>query len=215
VFLLVLVVSVAAVDALNPSTVLPALLYALTAHARRDVALFTAGVFTVSTVGGLALVFGPGRGLLRAVSHPSKHTVDLVEAAAGVLLVLVAGFLWLTRAEVARRLARERVRTGNSALFVGAAIMATELPTALPYFGTLVAITEGAHGAWTAFALVMLYNVVFVAPLLALLAIVVVARERGATFAARMRSWLIAQAPVLLPALLGALGVALILAALV
>ena len=59
VLLLGLVIAVAVVDALNPSTVLPALLYALGRHARRDVAAFTAGVFAVSTLGGLVLVFGP------------------------------------------------------------------------------------------------------------------------------------------------------------
>src|SRR2546429_9624305 len=83
VLLLVLVVSIAAVDSLNPSTVLPALVYALGRHARRDVALFVSGVFTVSTVGGLPLVFGPGRELLRAISSPSRHTVRLGEASAG------------------------------------------------------------------------------------------------------------------------------------
>ena len=58
--LLTLVVSVAAADSINPSTVGPALYFAVRSHAKRDVALFTAGVFTVSTVGGLVVVLGPG-----------------------------------------------------------------------------------------------------------------------------------------------------------
>src|SRR5438874_11785855 len=156
VLLLVLVVSIAAVDSLNPSTVLPALVYALGRHARRDVALFVTGVFTVSTAGGLVLVFGPGRELLRAISSPSRHTVRLVEAGAGGLLVLVAAALWLTRAQMARRMSQERRGPGNSAFLLGAAIMATELPTAVPYFGALIAVTEGAHRASASFGLVLL-----------------------------------------------------------
>ena len=49
-----------AVDSLNPSTVGPALLLALGANAKRDLAAFLLGVFGTSTLGGLILVLGPG-----------------------------------------------------------------------------------------------------------------------------------------------------------
>ena len=213
--LLGLVIAVAVVDALNPSTVLPALLYALGRHARRDVAGFTAGVFAVSTLGGLALVFGPGRALLHLVSHPSHQTVRLIEAAAGVLLMVVAAVLWVTRARVAASLAKDRRKAGNSAFLIGAGIMAAELPTALPYFGALIAVTEGANSAVGSLVLVLAYNVVFVAPLLALLVVIVVSGERGAALAARLREPLIRHAPTLFPLLLGALGLVLLIVALV
>ena len=213
-FLVVVVVlTVAAVDALNPSTVLPALLYAVGENGRRDVAVFTSGVFAVSTVGGLALVFGPGQALLAIVSHPRPHIVHIVELCVGALLLGVAVFLWVTREHVRGRLSQERRRTGGSAFFVGAAIMATELPTALPYFGALIAITEGTHGILVPLTLVLVYNVVFVAPLIAILVLIVVAGESGARVAARLRTWMIRHAPVLLPLLVGALGVALMVVA--
>lgn len=208
--LLLLVVSIAAVDALNPSTVLPALLYGLGRSGRRDVAAFTFGVFAVSTAGGLVLVFGPGRALLHLVSHPRPHLLHLLEAAAGVLLLAAAVFLWLTRARVARRLTEQRPRTGGSALLVGAGIMATELPTAFPYFGALVAVNEGAHGALADVVLVLAYNVVFVAPLLVVLAVLLVAGDNGAAVARRLRTHLIRHAPIVLPLLVGALGLGLL-----
>lgn len=211
----VVVVTVAAVDSLNPSTVLPALLYGLGRNAVRNVALFTSGVFGVSTVGGLVLVFGPGRALLSVVSHPSRHVVHLIEAGVGVLLIAVAVFLWMTRGRVRQRLTEQRSSKGGSAFFVGAAIMAAELPTALPYFGALIAITEGVHGVLASLALVLLYNLIFVAPLLVLLGVLIVSGERGAQLAGRLRQHLIRYAPVLLPVLLVALGVGLIVAALV
>ena len=138
----------------------------------------------------------------------------LVEAGAGALLVLLAIVLWLVRARMTRRLADGRVSTGRSAFLLGAGIMATELPTAVPYFGALVAITEGAHRASWSFVLVILYNLVFVAPLLVLLAVVVAAGEWGAALAVRLRAQLIRYGPVLTPLLLGALGVALLVAGL-
>src|SRR6266516_934552 len=210
VLLVLLVVSVAAVDSINPSTVVPALLYALGDHARRDVAGFTAGVFAASTLGGLLLVFGPGQALLALVSHPRPRVVHALEAGAGLLLIAVAAFLWVTRAHVARRLAQERIRRRSGALLLGAAIMTTELPTALPYFGVLVAVTEGANSALVRLLLVLAYNAVFVAPLLALLAVLAASGERGAAIAAAARRRLIHHAPVLFPVALALLGVALV-----
>jgi cytochrome c biogenesis protein CcdA len=212
VFLVFIVLTIAAADALNPSTVLPSLLYALGPNGRRDVAAFTAGVFAVSTVGGLVLVFGPGKALLSFVSHPRPHVVHLIELIIGTLLLALAAFLWVTRERVQARLSQERKRTGGSAFFVGAGIMATELPTALPYFGALIAITEGTHGTVAPLTLVLVYNAVFVAPLLAILILIIVAGDRGARVAARVRTRMIRHAPVLLPAIVGVLGVALIVA---
>lgn len=215
-FLLFVVITVGAVDALNPSTVLPALLYALGQNGRRDVAVFTCGVFAVSTIGGLALVFGPGRALLAFASHPRPHVVHIIEASLGVLLLAIAIFLWVTREHVRARLSQERRKTGGrSAFLVGAGIMATELPTALPYFGALIAITEGAHGIVRPLTLVLVYNAVFVAPLVAILGLIIVAGESGAHVAARARTWLIRYAPVLLPPVVAVLGAALIVASLV
>jgi cytochrome c biogenesis protein CcdA len=207
--LVLLVVSVAAVDSINPSTVVPALLYAIGARGRRDVAAFTAGVAAVSTAGGLALVFGPGQALLAIVSHPRPRVVHAVEAGAGVVLLVVAAFLWVKRGDVARRLAQQRVRRERGALLLGMAIMATELPTALPYFGALVAIVEGAHSNLVRGLLVLAYNAVFVAPLLGLLAVLTAWGERGATFAAAARLRLVRDAPVLFPVVLGLLGAVL------
>jgi cytochrome c biogenesis protein CcdA len=214
VLLIALVISIAAVDALNPSTVLPALLYALGRHGRRDVAAFTAGVFAVSTAGGLVLVFGPGRALLAVISHPRPHVVRLIEVAAGLLILIAAVALWLARGRVARRLAEQRPRTGGSALLLGAGIMATELPTAFPYFGALVAVSEGAHSTSADIALVLAYNLVFASPLLTLLAILAVSGESGAEVAGRLRDRMIRHAPIALPVLVGLLGVGLLAAGL-
>ena len=208
--LILLVLSIAAIDSLNPSTLLPALLYAVGRNGLRDVAAFTAGVFAVSTAGGLILVFGPGRALLHFVSQPRPHLLHVLEAAAGVALLAAAAFLWRTRAKVGNRLADQRPRTGGSALLVGAGIMATELPTAIPYFGALIAVSEGAHNALADVALVLAYNLVFVAPLLALVALLALAGDRGTLVAQRLRVHLVRHAPIALPALVALLGLALL-----
>lgn len=208
--LLALVVSIGVADSLNPSTLGPALLYALSKHARRDVAEFTLGVFAVSTTGGLVLLFGPGRLLIALVSKPSPHTVHLLELAAGATILACAGVLWLARARVARRVGRRHERTARSAFLLGAGIMAVELPTAFPYFAAIAAIVGSRFGTVTQVTLVLVFNVVFVLPLLALLVLLTVAGRRGAEIAAIARLKLQRHAPVVLPAALALIGIVLL-----
>ncbi len=200
--LIALVVSIAAADSLNPSTLAPALLFAVGPHGRRDVASFALGVFAVSLAGGLALTFGPGQALLPLVSKPSPHTVHLIELAAGGAALPAAAVLWRARARVAARLARTNQASGRSAWVLGAGIMGVELPTAVPYFAAIAAIVESGHRDTTQIALLLLYNVVFVAPLIVLFAMLALAGARGAQIAARARLRLDLWAPRLAPAAL-------------
>jgi cytochrome c biogenesis protein CcdA len=200
--LLVLVVSIAAADSLNPSTLGPALFLAIGPHGRRDVANFALGVFAVSLAGGLALTFGPGQALLTRVSKPSPHTVHLIELVAGGAALPAAAVLWRMRARVAARLAGGKEPSGRSAWLVGAGIMAVELPTALPYFAAIAAIVESGHSDTTQIILLLLYNVVFVAPLIVLFVVLALAGPRGAEIAARARQKLDLWAPRIAPAAL-------------
>jgi hypothetical protein len=200
--LIALVVSIAAADSLNPSTLAPALFFAVGPHGRRDVATFTLGVFAVSLAGGFALTFGPGHVLLTRVAKPSAHTVHVIELAAGGAALPIAAALWQARAHVGARLARSNQSSGRSAWLIGAGIMGVELPTAVPYFAAIAAIVDSGHGDTTQIALVLLYNAVFVAPLVVLLSVLELAGARGARIAAEARLRLDAWAPRVAPAAL-------------
>jgi cytochrome c biogenesis protein CcdA len=200
--LIALVASIAVADSLNPSTLGPALFYAIGPHGRRDVATFALGVFAVSLAGGLALTFGPGQQLLTRITKPSPHTVHLIELAAGGAALPAAAFLWRARARFAARLAHSKEPSGRSALLLGAGIMAVELPTAIPYIAAIAAIVESGRSDMTQIVLVLLYNVAFVAPLLALLLVLELAGARGVQIAARARQQLDTWAPRVAPAAL-------------
>jgi cytochrome c biogenesis protein CcdA len=208
--LIALVVSIGAADALNPSTLAPALFFAVGPHGRRDVAGFALGVFAVSLAGGLALTFGPGQALLTRVSKPSPHTVHLIELVAGGAALPAAAVLWHARAHFAARLARRSQTGERSAWLLGAGIMAVELPTAVPYFAAIAAIVESGHSDTTQVVLLLLYNAAFVAPLLLLLVILAVAGARGAQIAARARLQLDLWAPRVAPAALAVASVVLL-----
>src|ERR1700730_1629716 len=205
-----LVASIGAADALNPSTLAPALFFAVGPHGRRVVAGFALGVFAVSLAGGLALTFGPGQALLTRVSKPSPHTVHLIELVAGAALLPAAALLWHARARVAARLARSSQTGERSAWLLGAGIMAVELPTAVPYFAAIAAIVESGHSDTTQILLLLLFNAAFIAPLILLLVILTLTGARGAQSAARARVRLARWAPRIAPAALFVASVVLI-----
>jgi cytochrome c biogenesis protein CcdA len=207
--LLGLVLAVGIVDSLNPSTIAPALYLAAGAGAGRSMLAFAAGAFAVYAGGGLVLVLGPGRALL---SHrPRAHTVHLLELSLGAALVVVAAILWVVRERVSRHTARnEGLVARRTPFLLGAAIMAVELPTALPYFAVLAAVAGSGRSAAAEILLVLLFNVVFIAPLLAIAAIRALAGARGRRALERARERLDRRGGVIAPALVLAVAVVLL-----
>jgi cytochrome c biogenesis protein CcdA len=208
--LAILVLSVAAIDSLNPSTIAPAAVLALGEQSAWRVGLFTAGVFITSTAGGLLLLFVVGRTFVDRVAHPSPHTEHLLELAVGIALLLASGLLWVFRDRLRRHLGHERTVGGGSALLLGAGIMAIELPTAFPYFAAILATLGAVHGAAGQTVFIALYNVVFVAPLLALTVLVAATGSRYRDRIARISTLIRTHAPDLLPPGVAIIGGALV-----
>jgi cytochrome c biogenesis protein CcdA len=207
--LLLLVLSVGLADAINPTTLAPALLLATTPDGAKAVGRFTLGVFAVSLAGGLVLLLGPGQLILSALPHPGGHTKAVAELIGGLLLLGLAAALWIQRDRIASRLAKddEPEPGDRGALALGAGIMAIELPTALPYFAAIAAILASPFALGTQIALVVLYNVAFVAPLIGLVIARQLAGERAAARLERAGAWLRMRAPAAIAVLLAVLGV--------
>ena len=208
--LAILVLSVAAIDSLNPSTVAPAAILALGERPGRRVALFTSGVFAASTGGGLVLLFAFGRTVIARFAHPSPHTRHLLEIAVGVALLLVAVLLWALRDRLRAHLGRSPTASGRSAFLLGAGIMAIELPTAFPYFAAILATVGAVHGAIGQTAFLLLYHLVFVAPLLALTLFVALTGHRFHARITRFSTLIRTHGPDLLPPGIAIIGGALL-----
>lgn len=203
--IIVLVISIAALDSLNPSTVIPAVVLALGPSAPRRLIAFTTGVFLVSTLGGIVLVFAVGRPLLTRVAHPSAHARHVIELAVGLGLMAIATVLWRLRVRVQAALGGSQPAR-RSALALGAGIMAIELPTAFPYFGAILATVDGVRRVVPEVAVVLAYNVVFITPLLGVLVLAARTDHEHLTRAsALIHRW----APVVVPAGVATIGLAL------
>jgi cytochrome c biogenesis protein CcdA len=165
-----LVISIGIADSLNPTTIAPALYLATSEQARGKVIEFTAAVFGVYLFGGLVIALGPGELLLALVPHPSRHLSYVLEIVAGVAMLTAAAFLWGYRDRLAQREPPEPRASSKSSALLGATITAVELPTAFPYFAAIAAIVGSGFDIVRQIMLLVLFNVCFVAPLLAIIA---------------------------------------------
>jgi len=200
--LLGLAISIGVADSLNPSTIAPALYLAAGRHPRRRVAEFTAGVFVVYTLGGMAVALGPGELLLSLVPHPGRQLGFWVETIAGVLMLVASGVLWLRRRQLAGRLTPSFTpRSRRSSAVLGATITAVELPTAFPYFAVIAAMIGAGLGPPRVVFLLLVFNVCFIAPLLGILATLTVGGPDAQAQLARGRRRLEANWPKVLAAL--------------
>jgi cytochrome c biogenesis protein CcdA len=209
VHVLVVVVAIAFVDSLNPSTIGPALVLAATDPSGARVRHFTLGVFAVFFLGGALLVLGTGQLILHAVPRPSKHTKHIVELIGGGVLVVTALALWIKRRRLSDR-PLPQGESGRGALALGATISAVELPTAFPYFAAIAAIVDSGAGLVRQAIYLLVFNVLFILPLLAIVAALTFAGDRAGPAMERVRRWFEDHWPVLAAAIVGGAGVLLL-----
>lgn len=209
--LVALVLSVAIVDSLNPSTVGPAVYLATRKHAVRSLLGFTPGVFAVNVAAGLLLTLGPGQAILAAVPHPGEHTKHLVEVCLGLAALALACLLWPMRHRIAHEVMPKKNLRDGSSLALGAGIALANLPTAFPYFAVIAAIIGSDSNVPTQAALIVLFNLVVLSPLFAILAISMHPGKHGSNFLSYLGTKLDQWSPTLIPLVVLIFALALLL----
>jgi cytochrome c biogenesis protein CcdA len=175
--LLGLVISIGLADSLNPSTIGPGLFLAADRGAAGRVLAFTGATFAVFLAGGLLLVLGPGHAILALLPHPNATTRYVLETLAGVALLVSVPILWRRRHRPRKPAEEGRSLAGRSPAIMGATISIVELPTAFPYFAVVAAIVGSGVGLGKQLLLLVVYNLCFIAPLLAIVLAVHVAGD--------------------------------------
>ena len=193
--LIAIVISIAAADAVNPSTLVPALLIASRRNALGQVLSFCAGVLGVEFGFGLVLVLGPGELILDLVPTPTPHVVDWIQLGAGIALLVAAPIVWRLRGALGRRVAGSGASepsdgAGRSSLLLGAGIVAVGMPTNVAYLGGLTTIVGSDRGVGDQLLLLCLYDAIFILPLAAIIAILAVLPHRAERLLGAMRRFL-------------------------
>ena len=209
--LLGLAISIGVADSLNPSTIGPALYLATGERPRRQVVHFTAGVFGVYFVGGALLLLGPGQLLLSILPHPSHQIRYVIEIGVGAALLTGALILWENRHRLVDRDPPGVPVRGRSSALLGASITALELPTAFPYFALIAALVGSGIGPLPGIALLAVFNVFFIAPLLGILFCLSFFGDRARLVLGRAREFLNDHWPQVLATLLLLAGVFVLL----
>ena len=206
--LFVLMLSIGLADSLNPSTIGPALYLATGERARNQVAGFTLGVFSTYLLGGALIALGPGQLIRSAFDLDVRQTIRFsAEVVAGVVLLFSAWLIWQRRDRMlARGLPGTAPRKRSGAL-LGASIIVVELPTAFPYFAAIAAILGSGLGVVRGLVLLLVFNICFILPLLALLAVLTFGGKRTDRILCDVRSFLQRRWPHLLAGLIGLVGI--------
>ena len=209
--LALLVLGIALVDGLNPSTIAPALVLAVKRRGVVLVSLFTLGVFVPSLAAGMLVVAGPGQALIDLIPHVGPLAKHLLEIGAGVVLAAVAWTLWIHRRRVAGGMSREPPGGALGAAGLGAGIILAELPTAFPYFAALAAIVGSTANLAGQLELVALFNVAFILPLLVIIGVRAVAGPRAEAVLELTRRAMERYAGVILPCAVGLIAAVLLI----
>ena len=207
--LVVLVVSVALVDSLNPTTIVPALYLATGPRAVSGILGFAGGVFVVNMLGG-TVVLVLGHRLADLAWRPSQNSLHLGELVLGLFAIAGSSVLWRRRDRVGALLARAESGMHRAAPIAGASLAAVELPTAFPYFAVVAAVMTANQSLVAQIMLLVLFNVVFLAPVIAIAVLRAVAGHRAVDLLTAARSLILRHAGTLVASLVLFFGIALV-----
>jgi hypothetical protein len=206
------VVAIALPDSLNPSLILAAVYLAVGPHPFRRTLVFTIAAFLATLAGGLLIAVGLGDvilSLLPKLSHAAKWRVL---TAVGVALVLGGVAIWVRRRSLGAGEPPSRhppAPRGTPAVLMGASIAGVELLTAFPYFAAIAMIVGSSVSTGAKIFLIVIYNVVYVLPLIAVVVVCAVMGERAGRFAAPIGDWIALNWPLVAAPLCCAAGIAL------
>jgi cytochrome c biogenesis protein CcdA len=202
-----IVAGIAVVDSLNPGTIGPALVLAVSEKPVRRILEFSTGFFVVNVAGGIALVLG-----FSLLPTPSDHLKHVGEIVAGVALLAGAFVLLTAHARLVRPTSENTAarRRASSALLFGAGLALAELPTAFPYFAAIAAIEAAGLSTVQEIVLVVGFNVLFLAPVLVIAVLIAFFPWAWDRVVDPVRRWLAAHWPRVLATILAVGGVALI-----
>ncbi len=118
-------------------------------------------------------------------------------------MLTAAAVLWRRRHRLAQRDSPAVSAEGRSGAWLGAVLTVVELPTAFPYLAAIGAIVDSGFGPVRQLALLVLFNVCFVLPLILIVLLLALADGRAQPILRRARerlerSWPVAFAGVAL-----------------
>jgi hypothetical protein len=205
------VAGIALPDSLNPSLIVAAVYLALAPRATGRLAAFTIAAFAVTLAGGAVIALGLGDLILSLVPKVSRTLKYDLMVVFGLALVAGGAVIWWRRKSLAsdEPSARPPATSVGAAALAGAGIAGIEFLTAFPYFAAIALIVGSSVSTPEKTLLLVLYNLIYVLPLIAMTVVCAIAGERAGALLAPVGTWVATRWPVVVAPLVDAVGIAL------
>ena len=163
----------------------------------------------VSVVGGL-VVLGFGHSVVDLVPRPRPGVLHGIELVLGLAALVGAGVLWRRRHAIGARFARMEPRAHRLSPLAGGGLAPIELPTALPFLAAIAALSASSQPLTIQILLVVLFQVLFLLPVLAIAIGCALAPRRPGDGLTRIHQLVVRHAGSMVACLLLVAGVALV-----
>ncbi len=205
------VMAIAVPDSLNPSLIAAAIYLSLGQRPFRRTLAFTIAAFAVTLAGGIVIALGLGDLVLSLLPKPSKTVKWRVLTAVGIVLIFGGVVVWWRRGSLGATAPSEshEPRTAGSPGLMGAGIAGIELVTAFPYFAAIAMVVGSSVTVGHKLFLIVLYNIVYVMPLIAIVIVCAAKGDRAGRLLAPVRDWIDMRWPIVVAPLLEAAGIGL------
>jgi hypothetical protein len=191
--LLTSIIILALIDSLNPSTIAAQILLLALKKPVSRVISFILGTFVMYTAFGFIIVFILGEPI-KGFFYELGSTDYLILLAIGIALIAVGTILgWkryigkegrsksegYVKKAMAPMMAMLKTLNPVHTFFFGMASTAFDLPTSAFYFVALASLLEAGVGPFETTSLLILYNLLYILPLIVILLIYMIARDRS------------------------------------
>jgi len=206
------VIGIALPDSLNPSLIVAAVYLAPGARSTRRMVAFTAAAFAVTLAGGLVVALGVGDLILSLLPKVSPTLKYKLMTGFGVALIVGGAVIWWRRGSLTTDEPHERrdpTSTGSAGL-LGAGIASVEFLTAFPYFAAIAMVVGSSQPTGSKAVLIVLYNIVYVLPLIAITIVAAVMGDRAERVLEPIGTWVATRWPIVVAPLVSVVGIALL-----
>lgn len=198
--LLTSIITLALIDSLNPSTIAAQIFLLALKKPISRVISFILGTFVMYTAFGFIIVFILGEPI-KGFFYELGSTDYLILLAIGIALIAVGTILgWkryigkegrsksegYVKKAMAPMMAMLKTLNPVHTFFFGMASTAFDLPTSAFYFVALASLLEAGVGPFETTSLLILYNLLYILPLIVILLIYMIARDRSGPFMNRI-----------------------------
>jgi cytochrome c biogenesis protein CcdA len=179
-FLLIFLLGMSLVDSLNPFSIAVHIFLLGVLKNSNRIVFYVIGILAVYLAGGI-LIYTGSTAIFDRLAEQFVTVPELIlyvlESVFGVILV-VYGFIEFRKENKPRQLKVGKDVSTWALILLGGGGTLSDLPTAIPYLGFIAKMTEMKIETWLGCGLLLIYNAIYILPLLIIWALYLAYKEK-------------------------------------